>query len=186
MMRKSTIILALVLLLGATGIWLNTKSAGLERETSAAVRNSKVAPLVNYQAPAFELKSIDGTQTYRVGGERERPVLINFWASWCGPCKLEAPDLVKIYAKYQSQLDMYAVNVTSTDSKKDAQAFVDEYGLINPILMDLDGSVFGAYNGMAFPTNLLIDKSGTIRKLYIGLRPASQIEADIQELLDEK
>ncbi|MCR8843384.1 TlpA family protein disulfide reductase [Paenibacillus sp. SC116] len=186
MMRKSTFILALVLLLGATGIWINMKSAGLDREASVGLRHSKEAPLINYQAPAFELKSIDGTQTYRVGGKRDKPVFINFWASWCGPCKLEAPDLVKIYAKYQNQLDMYAVNVTSTDNRKDAQSFVDEYGLINPILMDLDGSVFAAYNGMAFPTNLLIDKSGTIRKLYIGLRPASQIEADIEELLKEK
>src|SRR4051794_16340982 len=81
------------------------------------------APKASFLAPSFTLTGLDGS-TYTVGGAREKPLFVNFWASWCGPCEEEAPDLVNLYNKYKGQFDLYAVNVTQGDKLENVKAFV--------------------------------------------------------------
>jgi cytochrome c biogenesis protein CcmG/thiol:disulfide interchange protein DsbE len=139
-------------------------------------------PVVGYQAPYFSLKGLDN-QTYQLTGSREKPLVINFWASWCGPCRMEAPDLRKLYLKYQKQLDFYAVNVTSNDDPDNAKAFVDAYKLPFPIPMDTKGEVAGQYRINAFPTTFLIDKQGVIRQKIVGMIEPSQFEQELKKLI---
>lgn len=184
-MKKSNWMLILSVILIAVGIWSNQIHAEGDRSASAKVSDEE-APRVGYMAPSFNLTDINGQQSYQVGGKRDKVLFLNFWASWCGPCQEEAPDLVKLYAKYKNDLDMYSVNVTSSgDTKEKAQAFVDEYAMINPVLMDTKGDVFNSYNGIAFPTNYIIDKQGVVREVFIGMRSSKQLEQIIQELIQE-
>ncbi|ANS73849.1 hypothetical protein AWM70_04070 [Paenibacillus yonginensis] len=133
-------------------------------------------------APFFELKGLDG-QTYRVAGKRDKPLLLNFWASWCEPCRLEAPDMEKLSEKYKGELDVYGVNVTAYDDEAKVKAFVDEFGIHYPILMDRRETVYSEYQGQAFPTQVLIDQDGIVREMIIGLLPPEELEAKVRRLL---
>lgn len=141
-------------------------------------------PEVGYQAPHFTLTGLD-QKTYKVGGKREKPVILNFWASWCGPCRMEAPDLQKMYEKYGKQVDLYGVNVTSNDSPESAMAFVQSYKLSFPIPMDVAGTVSNRYQIQAFPTTYLIDKEGIVRRKIIGMIDSATLDAELRKLLSE-
>lgn len=185
-MKKSTLLLSMIVLLAVYGLWNNRSSAESVTRVQTPV-STQEAPRVGFMAPSFELIGIDGETTYTVGGKRDKVLFLNFWASWCGPCRAEAPDLVQLYAKYKDDLDMYSVNVTSSgDSVTNAKAFIDEFNMINPVPLDKKGDVFEAYNGMAFPTNYLIDRNGVIREAYIGMRPAKDMEKMIEKLIREQ
>ncbi|WP_246188081.1 TlpA family protein disulfide reductase [Paenibacillus tengchongensis] len=140
----------------------------------------RAAPVM--PAPSFVLQDAGGN-TYQVGGLREKALLVNFWASWCGPCQLEAPDLNRLAVKYKAVLDVYSVNVTSQDTKSGAERFVRRYMPTFPVLYDLKGEVFAKYNGQAFPTNVLIDRNGNIREVILGLLPAEELERKIASLV---
>lgn len=86
-------------------------------------------------------------------------------------------------AKYKDKLDLYGVNVTSYDKLKDAKAFVDEYQLTFPVPLDEKGTVYAQYNGVAFPTNVLIDSRGVIQEIILGILPEKELERKIKELV---
>ncbi|GGH15924.1 TlpA family protein disulfide reductase [Paenibacillus segetis] len=141
------------------------------------------APKPGSATPEFTLKGLDG-KSYQVGGQREKPLLLNFWASWCDPCKEEAPDLVDLAGKYSDKLDVYAVNVTQYDKIDNVKEFVETYNYTFPVLLDEKEEVFRKFNGAAFPTNVLIDKNGVIQELVIGVLSAEELEAKIKKLVD--
>ncbi|MBW4083170.1 TlpA disulfide reductase family protein [Paenibacillus sp. S150] len=128
-------------------------------------------------APAFSLQ--EGGHSYSVGGAREKAVLLNFWASWCGPCQQEAPALNALALKYKNVLDIYGINVTSQDYKPNAERFVRKYVLTFPIMYDLKGEVFDKYKGAVFPTNVLVDKNGVISEVILGLLSPEELEQKI-------
>ena len=81
-------------------------------------------------------------------------------------------------------MDMYGVNVTPYDKLKDAKAFVEEYKLTFPILLDEDGEAYAKYNGVAFPTNVLIDKNGVIQEVILGILPEKELERKIKKVIN--
>ncbi len=139
-------------------------------------------PLEGYKAPSFSLKALDG-KTYRLSGARNKPLVLNFWASWCGPCRLEAPALVKMYQTHKDQVDFYAVNLTSQDRLEEAKAFVKGYGLPFPILLDEKGDVAKRYQLQGIPTTFFVDASGVIRYKILGSANAAAFEQGIAKLL---
>jgi len=143
---------------------------------------TETGPRAGLLAPAFSLTAMDG-KTYSVGGAKDKATFVSFWASWCEPCKQEAPELNRMAAKYKDKLDMYGVNVTSYDKLKDAKAFVDEYQLTFPIPLDEKGTVYAQYNGVAFPTNVLIDSRGVIQEIVLGILPEKELERKIKKLI---
>jgi peroxiredoxin len=141
---------------------------------------------VGRQAPDFRLLGMDG-QTYQLRDLRgKKPVVVNFWASWCPPCELEAPDLVYLYGKYKEQVEIFAVNLTVRDTLEDAQAFARRYGFEFPILLDQKGNVARAYQVLSIPTSYFIDKEGVIRHKLIGVTTRGRLEAMFQKLIHEK
>jgi thiol-disulfide isomerase/thioredoxin len=143
------------------------------------------APKVDFLAPSFTLETMSGG-TLSVGGARDKALLINFWASWCDPCKLEAPDLVELYAKYKDKLDIYAVNATNDDKRANAEAFAAEYGYTFPVLWDRpkdEGSVVDLYGVLGYPTSFIVDKNGVIRHVVLGIRPKDELERMLRDAM---
>ncbi|CAH1190306.1 Thiol-disulfide oxidoreductase ResA [Paenibacillus auburnensis] len=132
-------------------------------------------------APAFSLEDSTG-KVYKVGGPRQKALIVNFWASWCEPCQLEAPELNKMALKYKDVLDIYGINVTSQDYKPNAERFIRKYMLAFPVMFDSKGKVFDKYQGQVFPTNVLIDKNGVIAEVVLGALTAEELEKKIISL----
>jgi peroxiredoxin len=126
------------------------------------------APNEGFLAPDFTLETIEG-QIYTLSELRGRPLLINFWATWCPPCRAEMPAMQRVYEAYQQQGFMIlAVNATHQDSHTAALEFSRQYQLTFPILLDLDGSITRQYRVHSFPTSYFVDPTGLITEVVIG------------------
>ncbi len=121
-----------------------------------------------FLAPDFTLKSLDG-KTIRLSDFRGRAVVLNFWASWCPPCRQEMPALQRVYEAYQSQgVEVIAVNATSQDTLSSAQGFIQSNGLTFMVLLDEQGDVQSMYRVSGLPTTVFIDRDGVIRYWIVG------------------
>jgi cytochrome c biogenesis protein CcmG, thiol:disulfide interchange protein DsbE len=140
-------------------------------------------PKVGFKAPSFSLQSLEG-KTYAMPTSDNKPVVVNFWASWCGPCRLEAPELVKIYKKYQGSIEIYAVNLTSQDRPEEAKAFADSFGFTFPVLLDKNNKsqVSDLYQVQAIPTTYFIDKNGLIVDKVAGYTDPQTLENKFRNL----
>lgn len=155
-------IAALTLLLSALWIGYSSGLAG------ASPSDDIPAPQAGFLAPDFTLSTPDGV-SYTLSDLRGKPVLINLWASWCGPCRAEMPAMQALYEKFhQDGFEILAVNATNQDTVPAAEAFVAEYGLTFPILLDHDGAVSSLYQLRALPSSFFISKDGTISEVVIG------------------
>jgi len=125
-------------------------------------------------ASSFTLQGLDG-QAYGVGGKQDKPTLINFWASWCEPCQVEAPDLKRVYEEYKGQFNLYSVNITNKDTLNDAKSFVKQYDLPFPVLLDKAGKVTDLYRVSFYPTSFIIDRNGVITST-VNIVDAKELE----------
>jgi len=113
-------------------------------------------------APDFELVTMDG-ETVRLSDYRGERVFVNFWATWCPPCRAEMPDMQKLYAEQEVPVEILAVNLTETEgNEENVVDFIADYGLTFPILMDRDSEVSDKYKVQAYPTSYMIDSKGRI------------------------
>ncbi|GAA4702307.1 TlpA family protein disulfide reductase [Brevibacillus fulvus] len=144
-------------------------------------RQSAVLEIGN-RAPEFALTGLD-QNTYQLAGPRDKPLVLNFWASWCGPCQGEAPHLRELYLQHKQDLDFYAINVTSDDHLADAKKFVEQFKLPFPIPLDEQGEVAKLYQVRAYPTTFLIDRQGKIHQRIIGMIDPQTFEKELQELI---
>jgi thiol-disulfide isomerase/thioredoxin len=136
-------------------------------------------------APDFSLESLDG-QTMRLSDFRGKAVLLNFWATWCGPCKIEMPWFVDFQKQYGSQ-GLQIVGVAMDDgSKEDIAKFARDMSVNYPILLGKE-SVGDQYGGVpALPETFLIARDGKIVDKIIGLRGKAEIEDAIKEALNTR
>jgi peroxiredoxin len=134
-------------------------------------------------ASDFSLESLDGT-TMRLSDFRGKAVLLNFWATWCGPCKVEMPWFVDFQNRYGSQ-GLQIVGVAMDDaSKEDIGKFAKDMGVNYPILIGKD-SVGDQYGGVpALPETFVITRDGKILDKIIGLRGKAEIEDIIKKALE--
>jgi cytochrome c biogenesis protein CcmG/thiol:disulfide interchange protein DsbE len=171
MVRSINILIAVLLLglvLGAAGCGNDAGPAG--------------APVVGSPAPDFALKTTDG-QAVSLGSLKGHPVLLNFWASWCGPCKQEIPfleDVATDPARLAGGLEMVAVNVQET--AQTVSDFQETSGMTYRVLLDPKGQVANLYNIKGIPTTYFIDKDGIIRYVKMG---TFSTEKEIEQTLDK-
>ena len=121
-------------------------------------------------APAFTLKTLDGKEVTLADYEGKK-VILNFWATWCPPCKAEMPHLQNYYEEMaeQENVEILAVNLTSSDSGIDkVEAFQKDYALSFPIPLDEEGNVGETYQAITIPTTYMIDTTGTIQNKIVG------------------
>jgi cytochrome c biogenesis protein CcmG, thiol:disulfide interchange protein DsbE len=130
------------------------------------------------KAPPFSLKGTDG-KTYSL--KKGKPLVINFWASWCQPCHMEAPDLVKLSQQYK-EIEIYAVNLAGSDTPRSMENFIKKYRLPFPVLIDTEDQVSEDYRVSALPTTFFINKNGYIVDQIIGYRGMELLEEKFQKL----
>lgn len=140
----------------------------------------KTGPNVGQQAPDFKLKSVTGADV-ALSALRDKPVFLNFWATWCPPCRAEMPDLQAMYKKYGSRMHFLAVNVQ--ESTGEVTGFLKSNKYTFPVVLDNKGSVTGKYFVNGIPTSLVIDTKGVIQGKNVGALSASQLEALIRKVL---
>ena len=112
--------------------------------------------------PAFTLSRLDATDGKLSLAElKGKPVVVNFWASWCIPCKDEAPALQKTYEKYKAQ-GLTVLGIDAQDFRGDARSFAKRYGLTYPVVYDGSGSTLGKWGVTGFPETFFVDRSGKL------------------------
>jgi peroxiredoxin len=129
-------------------------------------------------AADFTLKSLSG-DNLRLQEQRGEVILLNFWATWCGPCREEMPELEKLQQKYQAMgFKVLGVNVETTPEK--AQDYLKKISVSFPILFDTEQTVSKAYQVEAMPTTYILDRHGKLRYLHKGYVKGVEAEYDAQ------
>jgi len=133
-------------------------------------------------APEFELKTLNG-RTVKLSDFRGRVLVLNFWATYCAPCRIEMPWLIDFYQRYKAQgLEIVGVSMDDVDQKQ-VIAFTEEMNVNYTILLG-SNSVGNAYGGVRFlPQTFLIDRNGQIVRTLIGIKTKSDFEDNIKRLL---
>ncbi len=120
-------------------------------------------------APDFTLTTLDG-ETVKLSDFQGKKVIVNFWASWCPPCKAEMPHMQRYYQEFaqDEQVEILAINLTSGDKVEKVEKFVRDYELTFPIPLDKDGKVGKTYEVLTIPTSYIIDTKGLIQHKIVG------------------
>jgi peroxiredoxin len=135
----------------------------------------------------FQLPDLAG-DLHTLAEHQGQVVVLNFWTSWCPPCREEMPALQRAYDRYGEQgLVVLGVNWTQVDERRDVETFVSEIGLTFPILLDEQGQVAeGLYNILGLPTTIFIDRQGIVREVNIGALDLDQLEIKVKSMLERE
>jgi peroxiredoxin len=160
--------------------------ASFAAQSSAVLPTVRPSPAsiglnIGDRAPEFELPGLDGT-SHRLSDYRGHPVWINFWASWCPPCRTEMPRIEGLYREHE-QDGLVVLGVAVHDSDPAIRAFVAEVGATYPILLDPDGRVAAAYGAVALPVSFWLDRDGIIRDWIIGEAPPDIMTSALDKIL---
>lgn len=174
MNRKTIVVLAGIIALVTIAV-VQFTNKDTEPVNAAATK-----PKAGYPAPVMQLPDLQD-KGIQVGGSKDKLQLINFWAAWCGPCELEAPDLQASFEKYGDQIEFLGVNATKSDRERDARNFVDQQKLTFTILMDREGDATKDYKVTSFPTTFIVDKKGTIVERINGVITRDDIDRIVKQ-----
>lgn len=170
-MKKSNFILAVAILMGAALL------------ISGCIRPSSETPSVEIgrPAPLFKLTDLTG-QEISLDQYKGKIVMLDFWATWCGPCRMTMPLLEKLQKEYTNNMVLLAINLQ--ESEDVVREYMRQQGLSSHVLLDKKGSLGEIYGTDAIPMQVLIDKEGIIRDIKTGFSPSmiSQLRAEIERL----
>lgn len=138
-------------------------------------------PLVGKTAPEIRLMSLDGTQI-ALTDLRGRPVIVNFWASWCLPCRDEFPLLKQTRERYASD-GLEILGVVHDDGADPARAFAASYGATWPMVVDTDDVAWNAYRGAFVPISYFVDRAGIVRAVSYGPPPTDVLDQYVAKIL---
>src|SRR5574341_1832331 len=135
------------------------------------------AAQVTFRAPDLSLRALDRQQV-SLSSLRGQAVLVNFWATWCVPCRAEMPEIQAAYQKYRARnFVVLAINIAEDENT--VARFVQEFNLTFPVLLDRDGAVSKRYQVRALPTTYFIDRAGMIRAIRFGQMDRAYIETQL-------
>ena len=134
-------------------------------ETTAATEATEPEPVL---APDFTVLDWDGNEV-KLSEHMGKPMVLNFWASWCGPCQMEMPHFEQAYLDMGEEITFFMVNMTSgRETQKSAQEFLDSTGYTFPVYFDLDMDAAYAYGVYSLPMTVFVDEQGNVQDLAIG------------------
>jgi peroxiredoxin len=162
-LNRNLPIISLAILFMA-GVWIFITAVYFPSSTNGYIP----APQEGFLAPDFSLRTLTG-ENITLSEMKGQAVLINFWASWCPPCRQEMPAMQEVFDTYEQQgFTILAVNATHQDSISAANNFVSENELTFPILVDTEGTVTSLYRISSFPSSFFISPDGIIQEVVIG------------------
>ncbi|WP_010676501.1 peroxiredoxin family protein [Bacillus timonensis] len=166
------VIKKVALIVGLVGliVWtINSNLSSANPAEEAKTDERKVGISEGQLAPDFTLKTINGEEM-KLSAFRGKKVILNFWASWCPPCKAEMPHMQEFYMENkENNFELLSVNLTTAEKKSsDVARFVDEYELTFPVMLDEHGEIGQIYQAYAIPTSYMIDSKGIVRKKVVG------------------
>lgn len=177
--NRGLLVVPLVILLS-----LVLAACGDSAETSPGKLVSEVAPRVNYLAPDFQLKDYQGNQV-RLSNFKGKPVLINFWATWCPPCRAEMPEIEAAYRKYKEKYGLVVLGIDAREDNSSVKKYVEDGGYSWDMPMDYEGTVIANYGVAAFPTSFFVDRQGYIRATQIGGMDKKGLEDRLTKILQD-
>jgi len=160
----------------------NASESDVEHNTSENAADEQVFP-----APDFTLMDQYG-EIHSLSDYKGKAVFLNFWATWCPPCRSEMPDIQKIYEKYKDSGDVAVIAVAfpgygNEQDEAGVKAFLEENGYTYPVMMDTEAELLMQYGITAYPTTFMIDKEGNIFGYVPGAIPEEFMESIIQQTL---
>ena len=171
----------LVLIVG--GLWLiisRTLPETSEPTENEAISNEPT-PVAGHPAPDFALKNLEG-ETVQLSDFKGKPVIVNFWATWCGPCRAEFPEFQRVAEEKGENLVIIGVNNTANDTPDYVPDFVQEFGITFPIVLDETGEVVKTYRVLGLPTTVFIDSKGIVKEVFTGPINKTYIEGKFAEM----
>ena len=150
--------------------------------SGCVLTSPETSPLeIGRAAPSFKLPDLNGNQV-SLAQYKGKLVMLDFWATWCGPCRMTMPLLENLQKEYPNKMVLLAINLQ--ESPKDVREYVRQQNLNSEVLLDESGSVGETYGTGSIPMQVLIDKEGIVRHIQIGFSPrmTSQLRAQIEQL----
>ncbi len=194
-MGKHILIGVLVALLLAGAFYMNAdkkeeETVPIQQETKQTnedaepVQTQEDRPQIQEKgsvAKDFELKTLSGDKL-QLHTDDGKPTLVNFWASWCPPCKKEMPDIQKAYEKYGKEVNFFMVDLTFNDSLDKMTEYIEENNFTFPVLLDETGDVTMDYQVAVVPTTFIVDENHVITHKIMGPMTMQQIETIMNEI----
>ena len=136
---------------------------------------------VGLPAPAFNLESLDGEQI-ALSDHLGDVVVVNFWATWCPPCRAEMPGIEQVYQAHKDE-GMVVLAINGQEEATLVKSFIDENGFTFPVLLDGNAEALRAYNARSFPMTIVVDRAGVVRYKQVGPITPAQLESLLEPLL---
>jgi thiol-disulfide isomerase/thioredoxin len=138
------------------------------------LNSSNVEINIDQPVPDIEIQSMSGDLVH-INQMQGKPVLVNFWATWCIPCKLEMPIIQTYATQYSSELIVLPVNVD--DELPEIQKFIDDLGLTMPVYLDPGGKAEKAFRVIGFPSTFIINRDGILKTRHVGVVSETQLQS---------
>jgi cytochrome c biogenesis protein CcmG/thiol:disulfide interchange protein DsbE len=179
-MRRTIVSVVILLALLSITLYLNL----YKTESNETNESNEIKAKKGNQAPNFTLESLEG-ESITLSELKGKPIFINFWASWCDPCKLEMPHIQAAYDQYGDQIQFIMINAIEVDSLEDVHAYMNEAGLDFPVYPDHKDVVHQKYHVEGWPTSFFIDRNGRIAEIVIGPMTKENLDSLINMILEE-
>jgi peroxiredoxin len=166
-------------LLSITFLAILVLIASCDQETGATDGNTE-----NPAAKSFTLESLGGNEEIGLENFKGKPIVINFWATWCGPCKQEIPFFEKTWKEYKDKGVVF-IGIDVMDDKENAEEFIETLGISYTNLYDPSGKTSNAYGVVALPATFFIDKNGNIAVKHYGSFLGSDAEKAFKSYLED-
>lgn len=178
MKKVLVIILVLFAVIFTSQIIYNTEAKSINDKTIVSLSSDK-------KAADFKLKTLEGKEI-KLSDYRGKIVIVDFWATWCPPCRKGIPDLISLQEEYKKDLVVIGISLDQQNTIKDLKPFIENYKINYPVVLG-DEKVVKDYGGInAIPTSFIIDQKGNIVDSHVGLVPKTVYADQIKSLLKKK